>query len=49
MCNQVIELSASDRSRARMDILATVNPSGTKGGGEYRDMYNEVGIHFTNI
>ena len=42
MCNQVIELSSSERSRARMDNLATVNPSGKEGAFMYRDMYNEV-------
>ena len=39
---KVLELSSSERTRARFDILATINPSGTKGGGMYRDMYNEV-------
>ena len=42
--DMVVEESSSARSRARMDMLATVNPSGRKGGFLYRDMYNEVGI-----
>ena len=35
---KVIELSSSQRSRARFDNYVTINPSGTKGGGMYRDM-----------
>ena len=42
--DMVVEESSSARSRARMDMLTTVNPSGRKGGYLYRDMYNEVGI-----
>ena len=32
----VVDLSASKRSQVRMDQLATVNPSGTLGGGMAR-------------
>ena len=38
----VVELSSSERSQVRMEHLVTVNPSGTKGGGMFRDKYNEV-------
>ena len=38
----MIEESSSARSRARMDMLATINPSGVKGGYLYRDLFNEV-------
>ena len=38
----VVELSSSERSQVRMEHLVTVNPSGTKGGGLFRDKYNEV-------
>ena len=37
----VVELSASERSRERMDSYVTVNPSGTPGGGLFRDKFNE--------
>ena len=38
----VIELTASERTRARMDNYVCVNPSGTKGGFLFRDEYNEI-------
>ena len=38
----VVEASASERSRTRMDHLVTVNPTGSRGGGMFRDMFNEV-------
>lgn len=38
----VVELSASERSQVRMEHLVTVNPSGTRGGGMFRDKWNEV-------
>lgn len=38
----VIELASSQRTRRRMDLYVTVNPSGTRGGGMYRDKFNEV-------
>ena len=38
----VIELSASERSQVRMEHLVTTNPSGTRGGGMFRDKWNEV-------
>ena len=37
----VVELSASERSRVRMDTYVTVNPSGTAGGGLFRDKFQE--------
>ena len=37
----VVELSASERSRKRMDLYVTINPSGTPGGGLFRDKYQE--------
>ena len=37
----VIEKAASPRSRMRMDMYVTTNPSGTRGGGMYRDKFNE--------
>ena len=39
--DRVIELKASLRSRVRMDLYVTTNPSGTRGGGMYRDKFNE--------
>ena len=35
----VMEHSASDRTRARMDYLVCVNPSGIRGGFMFRDKY----------
>ena len=37
----VMELSASERTRTRMNQLVCVNPSGLKGGFMFRDKYNE--------
>ena len=37
----VVELSASERSRKRMDLYVTINPSGTPGGGLFRDKFEE--------
>ena len=37
----VVELSASQRTRRRMDCYVTINPSGTAGGGLFRDKYQE--------
>ena len=36
-----VELSASQRTRRRMDLYVTINPSGTAGGGLFRDKYME--------
>ena len=36
MIDLITELSASERTRERMNIYATVNPSGTRGGGMHR-------------
>ena len=36
-----VELSASERTRRRMDLMVTINPSGTAGGGLFRDKYQE--------
>ena len=38
----VMELSSSERTRARMNHLVCVNPSGSRGGFMFRDKYNEV-------
>ena len=37
----VVELSSSERTRKRMDLYVTINPSGTVGGGLFRDKYEE--------
>ena len=37
----VLELSASERTRIRMENTVCVNPSGKLGGGTHRDMVNE--------
>lgn len=37
----VVELSESERTRKRMDLYVTVNPSGTAGGGLFRDKFEE--------
>ena len=37
----VVELSASERSRVRMDSYVTINPTGTAGGGLFRDKFQE--------
>ena len=37
----VVELSASQRTRKRMDLLVTINPTGTPGGGLFRDKHQE--------
>ena len=41
MVDLVVELSASPRTRKRMDLYVTVNPSGTAGGGLFRDKFQE--------
>ena len=37
----VVELSESERNRKRMDLYVTINPSGTPGGGLFRDKFEE--------
>ena len=37
----VVEMSASERTRKRMDMYVVINPSGTPGGGLFRDKYEE--------
>ena len=37
----IVELAASERTRTRMDLYVTVNPSGTPGGGLFRDKFEE--------
>ena len=39
--DMVVELSASERTRKRMDLYVVINPSGTKGGGLFRDRHME--------
>ena len=41
MIDLAVELSASDRTRKRMDLYVTIDPSGTAGGGLFRDKYEE--------
>ena len=41
MIDLIVELSASQRTRKRMDLYVTINPSGTPGGGLFRDKYEE--------
>ena len=41
MIDLAVELSASERTRKRMDLYVTINPSGTAGGGLFRDKYEE--------
>ena len=36
-----VELSESERTRKRMDLYVTINPSGTAGGGLFRDKFME--------
>ena len=35
----VVEMAESERTRRRMDLYVTVNPSGTVGGGLFRDKF----------
>ena len=37
----VVELAASERTRKRMDLYVVINPSGTAGGGLFRDKFEE--------
>ena len=37
----VVELSASERTKKRMDLYSVINPSGTRGGGLFRDKFQE--------
>ena len=37
----VVELAASERTRQRMDLYVVINPSGTRGGGLFRDKFEE--------
>ena len=37
----VVELSSSERTRKRMDLYVVINPSGTQGGGIFRDKFEE--------
>ena len=39
--DMVVELSASERTRKRMDLYVVINPSGTRGGGLFRDKHME--------
>ena len=40
----VVEMVASERTRMRMDLYVTLNPSGTPGGGLFRDKFCEICI-----
>ena len=42
----VVELSESIRTKQRMDLYVVVNPSGTRGGGLFRDKYEEHCIKY---
>ena len=37
----VVELSASERTRKRLDLYVATNPSGTMGGGLFKDKFEE--------
>ena len=37
----IVELSSSERTRKRMDLYCVINPSGSKGGGLFRDKFQE--------
>ena len=37
----VVEMSASPRTQKRMDLYVVINPSGTAGGGLFRDKFEE--------
>ena len=37
----VVEMSASNRTKKRMDLYVVINPSGTAGGGLFRDKFEE--------
>ena len=41
MTDLVVELAASERTRKRMDLYVVINPSGTRGGGLFRDKFEE--------
>ena len=41
MIDLVVELAASERTRRRMDLYVVINPSGTAGGGLFRDKFEE--------
>ena len=42
----VVEMSSSERTRKRMELYVCINPSGTLGGGLFRDKFEE---HCVNI
>ena len=37
----VVELSESERTRKHMDLYVVINPSGSRGGGLFRDKHEE--------
>ena len=41
MLDLIVELSSSERTRRRMDLYVTINPSGTASGGLFRDKFQE--------
>ena len=41
MIDLVVELAESERTRRRMDLYVVINPSGTAGGGLFRDKFEE--------
>ena len=49
MIDLVVELSASERTRQRMDLYVTINPSGTVGGGLFRDKFEEHCVRLSLI
>ena len=44
----VVEMSESERNKKRMDLYVTVNPSGTPGGGLFRDKFEEHCVRSVN-
>jgi hypothetical protein len=42
----IVELAASERTRKRMDLYIVINPSGTRGGGLFRDKFQEHCVRY---
>ena len=42
----IVELAASERTRKRMDLYVVINPSGTRGGGLFRDKFQEHCVRY---
>ena len=44
MTDLIVELSASERTKKRMDLYVAINPSGVAGGGLFRDKHEEHSV-----